>query len=159
MSLSGCTGGWSCEPTQLACAAEPAPGAYARALEKIYEANLVPLVISSRHHRYPELYDRLVDAGAPPAYPATCRSAAMALVLGILDRACRHDGGLRRHGLARRRRRELVTLRTPWVRLQPDLRLIVVFRSAKDPILSRSERRPWDVRLKPDLHRVTQSCG
>jgi Zn-dependent protease with chaperone function len=53
----------------LACAAEPAPGVYARALEKIYEANLVPLVISSQAHRYPELYDRLVDAGAPPSYP------------------------------------------------------------------------------------------
>ena len=40
---------------------------------------------------------------------------------------------------------------TKCVRLKPDLRLIVVFRSAKDPILSRSERRPWDVSLKPEL--------
>jgi Zn-dependent protease with chaperone function len=53
----------------VARAAEPAPGTYARALEKIYEANLVPVVVSSRRHRYPELYDRLVQAGAPPDYP------------------------------------------------------------------------------------------
>ncbi len=66
-------------------AAEPAPGAYARALERLYEANLVPLVISSRHHRYPELYDRLVDAGAPPAYPRPGAPPQWPLFWGFLS--------------------------------------------------------------------------
>ena len=46
---------------------EPAPGVYARALEKLYEINLVPVVISKRM-THPDLYDRLVGAGAPPEY-------------------------------------------------------------------------------------------
>jgi Zn-dependent protease with chaperone function len=66
-------------------AAEPAPGAYARALERIYQANLVPLVISSRRHRYPELYDRLVDAGAPPPYPRPGAPPQWPLFWGFLS--------------------------------------------------------------------------
>jgi Zn-dependent protease with chaperone function len=44
-------------------------GCYARAVEKIHEFNLVPAVISRRKHTHPELYDRLVAAGAEPEYP------------------------------------------------------------------------------------------
>ena len=42
---------------------------YARALEKIYEANLIPVVLRSKRQIHPDLYDRLVAAGVPPAYP------------------------------------------------------------------------------------------
>jgi Zn-dependent protease with chaperone function len=53
----------------LARQPEAAPGTYSRALEKIYEANLVPVVLGSKRRTHPELYDRLVAAGATPAYP------------------------------------------------------------------------------------------
>lgn len=42
---------------------------YARALEKIYAANLIPVVLRGKRHVHPHLYDRLVAAGVPPAYP------------------------------------------------------------------------------------------
>jgi Zn-dependent protease with chaperone function len=44
-------------------------GAYAKALERIYELNLVPAVTGARRPVHPHLYDRLVSAGAPPSYP------------------------------------------------------------------------------------------
>jgi Zn-dependent protease with chaperone function len=44
-------------------------GVYARALEKIYEANLVPVVMRGRRHVHPHLYDRLVASGTTPDYP------------------------------------------------------------------------------------------
>jgi Zn-dependent protease with chaperone function len=44
-------------------------GVYARALGKIYEANLVPLVEPGKGATHPHLYDRLVAAGAPPDFP------------------------------------------------------------------------------------------
>src|SRR5262249_53082314 len=44
-------------------------GAYARALTKIYEANLAPLVEPGKGTTHPHLYDRLVAAGAPPDSP------------------------------------------------------------------------------------------
>jgi Zn-dependent protease with chaperone function len=59
---------------------EPAPGVYATALEKLYATNLVPVVIGSRRQRYPELYDRLMSAGAQPDYP---RPAAPPRVLRV----------------------------------------------------------------------------
>lgn len=48
---------------------EDAEGLYARALERIYEANLVPVVMGLKRAIHPDLYDRLVASGAPPAYP------------------------------------------------------------------------------------------
>jgi Zn-dependent protease with chaperone function len=64
--------------------AETAPGTYARALEKIYSANRVPVVITSRKHRYPELYDRLVEAGAPPEYARPAAPPRGPLYLGLI---------------------------------------------------------------------------
>jgi hypothetical protein len=52
---------------KIARTQEESPGDYARALEKIYEANLVPVVLS-RHSTHPDLYDRLVAAGVEPSY-------------------------------------------------------------------------------------------
>jgi Zn-dependent protease with chaperone function len=49
-------------------AVHPEGGAvYARALEKLYEFNLIPAVLRTGVH--PSLYDRMVAAGAPPDYP------------------------------------------------------------------------------------------
>lgn len=44
-------------------------GTYARALEKIHEANLIPVVLSSKRQVHPDLYDRLTAAGRTPGYP------------------------------------------------------------------------------------------
>ena len=49
--------------------AEEARGAYGRALAKIYEMNLVPVVMGAKRRTHPELYDRLVAAGVNPDYP------------------------------------------------------------------------------------------
>jgi Zn-dependent protease with chaperone function len=49
--------------------AEEAPGADGRALAKMYERNLVPVVMGAKRRTHPELYDRLVAAGLNPDYP------------------------------------------------------------------------------------------
>lgn len=46
-----------------------ATGVYARALEKVYRANLSPAVMRGKRHVHPHLYDRLIAAGSPPDYP------------------------------------------------------------------------------------------
>lgn len=48
---------------------EASPGLYARALEKIHEANLVPAVMRSKRTTHPDLFDRMIQAGLTPAYP------------------------------------------------------------------------------------------
>jgi Zn-dependent protease with chaperone function len=48
--------------------AHSADGVYARALERMHEANLLP-VVHDTDSTHPHLYDRLISAGAPPAYP------------------------------------------------------------------------------------------
>jgi Zn-dependent protease with chaperone function len=48
---------------------EPSAGLYARALEKLYEANLMPAVLRSKRMTHPDLYDRMVQSGATPDYP------------------------------------------------------------------------------------------
>jgi Zn-dependent protease with chaperone function len=52
-----------------AAGSEAAPGVYARALEKIYRTNLVPVVVRSKRMVHPHLYDRMVAAGVTPEYP------------------------------------------------------------------------------------------
>jgi Zn-dependent protease with chaperone function len=44
-------------------------GAYARALESIYRANLLPAVMRGKRQVHPHLYDRMIAAGSPPDYP------------------------------------------------------------------------------------------
>ena len=44
-------------------------GTYAQALERIYELNLMPAVMSGKRRVHPHLYDRLVAAGVTPSYP------------------------------------------------------------------------------------------
>jgi Zn-dependent protease with chaperone function len=48
---------------------EEEQGAYALALEKLYESNLMPAVMGSRRQIHPHLYDRMVSAGVTPSYP------------------------------------------------------------------------------------------
>ena len=62
--------------------AEPDSGAYARALASLYEWNLMPAVTSVRQI-HPDLYDRMVAAGAPPSWPrpAPPRAQRVRLVL------------------------------------------------------------------------------
>jgi Zn-dependent protease with chaperone function len=47
---------------------EASEGLYARALEKLYEANLAPAVMPGKGGSHPHLYDRLTDAGVTPTY-------------------------------------------------------------------------------------------
>jgi Zn-dependent protease with chaperone function len=67
------------------------PAIYARALEKLYETNQMPAVMPKRKHSpHPDLYDRMVAAGATPGYarPKPPRGAALtsfllAVVFGL----------------------------------------------------------------------------
>ena len=49
--------------------AEKEAGIYPLALAKLYEANLVPAVMSGKRKVHPHLYDRLLAAGVTPDYP------------------------------------------------------------------------------------------
>lgn len=65
---------------------EPSPGAYARALARLYEASLTPVVVSASTS-HPSLFDRLTSLGAPPPFPrppppSTSR-AALAAAAGM----------------------------------------------------------------------------
>lgn len=46
-----------------------AGGTYARALEALYRANLVPAVLRGKRNVHPDLHDRLIAAGVTPDYP------------------------------------------------------------------------------------------
>lgn len=48
---------------------EDEEGLFARSLEKGYRLNLMPVVTGKRTSSHPDLYDRLLVSGAPPAYP------------------------------------------------------------------------------------------
>lgn len=48
---------------------EESEGVYARALARLYEANLSPAVLGLKRAAHPDLYDRLVAANATPEYP------------------------------------------------------------------------------------------
>ena len=53
------------------------PATYAGALEKLYQANQVPAVMRGRMV-HPHLYDRMLKAGATPAYPRPAAPGPMA---------------------------------------------------------------------------------
>ena len=62
------------------------PGAYARALARLHEDNLIPAVMP-RKTTHPDLYDRLVSADSPPNYPRPEKPSAIswqAFVLAVL---------------------------------------------------------------------------
>jgi Zn-dependent protease with chaperone function len=69
---------------KLARQFESSPGTSARALEKVYAANFFPVVAAKRRYSHPELYDRMVAAGAPPDYPRPAPPPSYLLYLGLL---------------------------------------------------------------------------
>lgn len=56
-------------------AAETEAGCYARALERLHEANLIPAVFPKDNLTHPHLYDRLVAIGYTPPYPRPAKPA------------------------------------------------------------------------------------
>ncbi len=66
-----------------AAAAQALPGVYARALEKLYEVNLVPAVIGSKRRTHPDLYDRMLRAGVTPAYARPAPPPRWPALLGL----------------------------------------------------------------------------
>ncbi len=65
-------------------------GTYARALEKLYRHNIVPVVMAHQRGAHPDLYDRLLSSGVEPDYPKPeppprhrISSVVMTLVFGI----------------------------------------------------------------------------
>jgi Zn-dependent protease with chaperone function len=63
---------------------EPVPGCHARALGRLYAANLVPAVLGSKRQSHPELYDRMVAAGVTPEYPRPRAPSRLRVWLGAL---------------------------------------------------------------------------
>lgn len=59
-------------------------GVYARALERVYEANLTPAVRSDVASSHPALWDRMVAAGAAPAYARPLAPSRARLTLGVV---------------------------------------------------------------------------
>jgi Zn-dependent protease with chaperone function len=68
----------------LARGLEATPGTYARALERIYAANLVPVVLGSKGKSHPELYDRMTAAGVAPEYFRPQPPSKRPFFLGLL---------------------------------------------------------------------------
>jgi len=58
-------------------------GTYARALERLYQFNVMPAVIGSRAAAHPDLYDRMVAAGLTPSYPRPRRPSSVHTALGV----------------------------------------------------------------------------
>lgn len=67
---------------RLAKEQETQKGVLARALMKIYEANLSPVVEPGKGATHPHLYDRLVAAGSPPDFPRPKPPSRFRAVLG-----------------------------------------------------------------------------
>jgi Zn-dependent protease with chaperone function len=69
----------------------PDPVVYARALERMYESNQMPVVFSARAARtHPDHYDRMIAAGIAPEYPKpeppeshTSLGLALQLIVGV----------------------------------------------------------------------------
>lgn len=62
---------------------QSSPGVYARALEKLYQTNLVPAVLRSKQLSHPDLYDRMVQAGVTPDYARPAPPPRWASLLGF----------------------------------------------------------------------------
>jgi hypothetical protein len=58
-------------------------GTYAHALERLYEANLTPVVMLGKRRPHPHLYDRLVAAGLTPSYPRPDPPSRSAIWLAV----------------------------------------------------------------------------
>lgn len=60
------------------------PAAYAKALERLHEVNLMPAVHDSRTQTYPHLYDRMLAAGVQPDYPRPLPPPRLPALAGVL---------------------------------------------------------------------------
>ncbi len=63
---------------QMAQANEVDAGTYAKALAKLYEDGLLPVVNATNRATHPHLYDRMLAAGVTPDFPRPAPAAAMA---------------------------------------------------------------------------------
>lgn len=68
----------------VAHAHEEDPGAYARALERVYQLNLAPAVSAQKKPVHPHLYDRLVSAGTTPDYPRPAPPPRLVQTAGLV---------------------------------------------------------------------------
>jgi|ERR1041385_6449313 Zn-dependent protease with chaperone function len=71
----------------LATRADRNPGDFARALEHLYEENLMPAVMRRKSMTHPDLYDRLLACGIQPDYPRPPPPSSFAyhvVLLGIV---------------------------------------------------------------------------
>jgi Zn-dependent protease with chaperone function len=59
-------------------------GTYARALVKVYEANVVPAVLNQKNPARAHLYDRMIDAGMTPDHPRPATPPMGRAVLALL---------------------------------------------------------------------------
>ena len=62
---------------QAALAEQSDEGVYAKALEKLYQANQTPAVNVNNRQTHPHLYDRMLAAGITPDYPRPARPKRM----------------------------------------------------------------------------------
>ena len=62
-------------------------GAYARALERLYEFNLVPVVMSGKGGTHPHLYDRLIAAGISPSYSRPAPPSRLTIFIALISAA------------------------------------------------------------------------
>ena len=70
-------------PDSHATGWELSPGTYARALERIAEVSLIPVVKGSRRNVHPDLYDRMIQAGVTPDFSRPARPPRWASLLGL----------------------------------------------------------------------------
>ncbi len=60
------------------------PGTFARAIEKLYATNMIPATTGSKRQTHPDLYDRLIDAGAHPDYARPLPPASGPFLAGLI---------------------------------------------------------------------------
>jgi Zn-dependent protease with chaperone function len=60
----------------------PAPGTYARTLERLYQINQIPAVLKGTR-THPDLYDRLLASGVTPSYPRPTAPARISWPQGV----------------------------------------------------------------------------
>ena len=63
---------------------EGGEGTYARAIERLYRANVAPAVMPGRAPTHPHLYDRMVEAGVAPDYPRPAPPSRLRTLVPLL---------------------------------------------------------------------------